>query len=74
MASHTLPDSSPDQDFAQKLAARELAKYCQEFSRWRRTRLGRVALDGCLVAQHTLEAVSTKKPELPSSPSSHTSV
>ena len=36
MASDSLPDLSPEQEFAHKLAAQELAKYCQEFSRWRK--------------------------------------
>ena len=38
------PDSSPEQEFAHKLAAQELAKYCQELSRWRRSKGGQCSL------------------------------
>ena len=43
MASDSLPDLSPEQEFAHKLAAQELAKYCQEFSRWRIAKRGSAA-------------------------------
>jgi hypothetical protein len=29
------PDLSPEYSYAHKIAAKELAKYCQEFDRWR---------------------------------------
>jgi hypothetical protein len=29
------PDLSPEHSYAHKIAAKELAKYCQEFARWR---------------------------------------
>jgi GH24 family phage-related lysozyme (muramidase) len=70
MSSDTLPDSSPEQNFARELAARELAKYCQEFSRWRKTKRGRAAVDNSPAARRTLEVASMKKPDLPSSPTS----
>ena len=38
MASHSLPHLSPEQEFGHKLAAQELAKYLQEFSRWRKSK------------------------------------
>ena len=31
---NSYPDLSPEQAYAHKLAAKELAKYCQEFDRW----------------------------------------
>ena len=43
MTSDSLPHLSPEQEFAHKLAAQELAKYCQEFSRWRKSK-GRSAV------------------------------
>ena len=36
MALDSLLHLSPEQEFALKLAAQELATYCQEFSRWRK--------------------------------------
>jgi len=35
MASDSHPELSPEYSHAHKIAARELAKYCQEFDRWR---------------------------------------
>jgi hypothetical protein len=35
MASNSLPDLSPEHANAHKIAARALAKYWQEFARWR---------------------------------------
>jgi hypothetical protein len=35
MSSNTLPDLSPEHAYARRIAARELARYCQEFDRWR---------------------------------------
>jgi hypothetical protein len=67
MSSDPLPDLSPEQISARQLAAQELAKYCQEFARWRRTKRGRAAVDNPLAAQRTAEVASVKKPELPSS-------
>ena len=43
MTPDSLPHLSPEQEFAHKLAAQELAKYCQEFSRWRKSK-GRSAV------------------------------
>ena len=44
MTPDSLPHLSPEQEFAHKLAAQELAKYCQEFSRWRKSRKGQCSL------------------------------
>jgi hypothetical protein len=38
------PNLSPEQEVAHKLAAQELAKYCQELSRWRRSKGGQCSL------------------------------
>jgi hypothetical protein len=40
MESNSYPDLSPEYSYAHKIAARELAKYCQEFDRWRRAKRG----------------------------------
>ena len=42
MPSDSLSRFSPEQEFAHKLAAQELAKYCQDFSRWRESQEGAV--------------------------------
>jgi hypothetical protein len=65
MPSDTSPDSSPEQSFAHKLAAQELAKYCQEFSRWRRTKRGSAALEKSLPAQGAPGPISPKKSDPP---------
>jgi hypothetical protein len=70
MPSDSLPDLSAEQKFARKLAAQELAKYCQEFSRWRKTKRGSAALDKSLRAQGTLAAPPMKKPDTPAPHSS----
>jgi hypothetical protein len=57
---------SPEQEFAHKLAAQELAKYCQEFSRWRKSK-------GCSAASEKsqrapggmLVSPAMKKPDPP---------
>jgi len=67
MSSDPLPDLSPEQISARQLAAQELAKYCQEFARWRKTQRGRAAVVNPLAARRSAEAASVKKPELPSS-------
>jgi hypothetical protein len=65
MASDSLPDLSPEQEFAHKLAAQELAKYCQEFSRWRMTKWGSAASAKSQRAQGTLVPPHTEKPDPP---------
>jgi hypothetical protein len=70
MPSDTLPDLSPEQKLARKLAARELAKYCQEFSRWRKTKQGSAALNNSLPAQGTLGPIPMKEPDSPAPHSS----
>ena len=66
MLSDPLPYLSPEQISARQLAARELAKYCQEFARWRKTKRGRAAMDNPLATRRVAEVASEKKPELPS--------
>ena len=70
MPSDSFPDLSPEEEFAHKLAAQELAKYCQEFSRWRKTRRGRAILDECRPAPPTLAPPSIKDPGPPAPRSS----
>jgi hypothetical protein len=70
MPSGSLPDLTPEQKFARKLAAQELAKYCQEFSRWRKTKRGSAALDKSLRAQGALAPPPMKKPDTPAPHSS----
>ena len=65
MSSDLLPYSSPEEISARQLAARELAKYCQEFSRWRRTKRGSAAVDNSVAPRRRPEEASVKKPELP---------
>jgi hypothetical protein len=45
MATDSPRDSSSDQTDAHKVAVRELAKYCQEFSLWREAKRASAALD-----------------------------
>ena len=42
MESDSYPDSSADNSYAHKIAAKELVKYCLEFDRWR-------TAGGCIV-------------------------
>ena len=70
MPSESPADLSPDQIFARKFAAQELAKYCQEFSRWRKTKRGSAALNKSLPAQGTQGAPPMKEPEPPAPRSS----
>ena len=62
MPSESVADLSPEQKFARKLAAQELAKYCQEFSRWRKTKRGSAALDKSLPVQGPQGPPPMKKP------------
>ena len=50
MPSDPLSHLSPEQESAHKLAARELAKYCQDFSRWRESKGGQSSLEKNLSA------------------------
>jgi hypothetical protein len=70
MPSDSPPDLFPEQKFARKLAAQELAKYCQEFSRWRTTKRGSAALDKSLRAQGALAPPPLEKPNTPAPNSS----
>lgn len=63
-------DLSPEQELARKLAAQELAKYCQEFSCWRKTKRGSAALDKSSPLQGTQGPLSMKKPDSPAPHSS----
>jgi hypothetical protein len=69
MTSDPLPDFSSEQEFAHKLAAQELAKYCQEFSRWRMRKQGKAALQESQPPQGILAPSPRKKPD-PSIPHS----
>jgi hypothetical protein len=65
MPSVSRPNLSPEQEFAHKLAARELAKYCQEFSRWRITKRGHAATEEFQRAQGKLVPPPMKKTDPP---------
>jgi len=69
MPSESLPDVSSEQLQAHKLAAQELVKYCEEFSRWRKTKRGSAAFERSLRARDTLGGPPMKKPD-PSAPHS----
>ena len=65
MASNSLPDLSPEYAYAHKIAAKELAKYCQEFARWRTAE----RVSACLIQsprkQGMLVMPLTEKPDPP---------
>jgi hypothetical protein len=65
MLSDFLPELSPEQEKAHKLAAQELAKYCEEFSRWRKTKRGSAASEKSLRARGMPVPPPTKKPGSP---------
>jgi hypothetical protein len=65
MASDSLPHLSPEQEFAHKLAAQELAKYCQEFSRWRNSKGCSAASEKSPRVQGMLVSPPMKKPDPP---------
>jgi hypothetical protein len=65
MALDSLPHLSPEQEFAHKLAAQELAKYCQEFSRWRRSKGLSAASEKSQRGQGMLISPPMKKPDPP---------
>jgi hypothetical protein len=69
MTLDSLPHLSPEQEFAHKLAAQELAKYCQEFSRWRKSKGFSAASEKSQRAQGMLVLPPMKKPD-PSVPHS----
>jgi len=70
MPSDSFPDLSPEEKLARKLAAQELAKYCQEFSRWRKTKRGAAALNKPSPAHGPLSPSPMKKADPPSPHSS----
>jgi hypothetical protein len=70
MPSDSFPDLSSEEELARKLAAQELAKYCQEFSRWRKTKRGRAILDRPLPAPGTPGTPAVKEPDSPAPRSS----
>ena len=65
MASDSIPDLSPEQEFARKLAAQEVAKYCQEFWRWRIRKRGSTGSEKSQRAQAMLVPPPMKKPDPP---------
>jgi len=62
MPSESFPDLSSEQESAHKIAAQELARYCQDFSRWRKTKRGRAASEKSQPAQGVL-VPPMKKPD-----------
>jgi hypothetical protein len=62
MTSESLPHLSPEQDFAHKLAAQELVKYCQEFSCWRWSKGGQYSLGEISAPAEYAPLGSLKKP------------
>ena len=65
MALDSLPHLSPEQEFAHKLAAQELAKYCQEFSRWRKSKKGQCSLGNISAPAGYAGIASLKKADAP---------
>jgi hypothetical protein len=65
MVSNSLPHLSPEQEFAHKFAAHELAKYCQEFSSWRKSKDGQCSLGRISAPTGYAGIASLKKPAPP---------
>jgi len=70
MLSDSSSELSAEEKLARKLAAQELAKYCQEFSCWRRTKRGRAIMDKPLPAPGTLGSPPMKESDPPAPHSS----
>ena len=70
MVPDSSPHLSPEQEFAHKLAAQELAKYCKELSRWRRSRKGQCSLGEISGPEVCASKATPKKPAHPVPPSS----
>jgi len=70
MSSDFLPEFSLEQEFAHKLAAQELAKYCEEFARWRRTKKDWAVMDKSAPKRGMLVPPATRKPAPPAPRSS----
>jgi len=67
MTSDPYPNLSPEQEFAHKLAAQELAKYCQELSRWRKSKGGQSSLGKTSAPVGCAGSAPLKKPAQPMS-------
>ena len=65
MPSDPLSHLSPEQESAHKLAARELAKYCQDFSRWRESKGGQSSLEKISAPTGYAGSASLNKPDPP---------
>jgi len=65
MPSDSLSRLSPEQEFAHKLAAQELAKYCQDFSRWRESSGGQYSLERISAPTGYAGSASLNKPDPP---------
>ena len=65
MASDSVPEFSSEQVLAHKLAAQEVAKYCQEFSRWRIAKRGSAGSEESRRVKRPLTPLSLKKPDPP---------
>jgi hypothetical protein len=62
MPSDSLSHLSPEQESAHKLAAHELAKYCQDFWRWRKSKEGQCSLGRISAPGGYAGIASLKKP------------
>jgi hypothetical protein len=65
MTPDSYPHLSPEQEFAHKFAAQELAKYCQELSRWRKSKGGQSSLENISAPVGYAGNASLKKPDPP---------
>jgi len=63
MTSDSFPHLSLEQEFAHKLAAQELTKYCQDFSRWRESKKGQCSLGEISAPAGYASLASLKKPD-----------
>ena len=61
----THPDLSPEQVYARRIAARELARYWQEFALWSKTKRGGIAPDPGSTRQAALPPPLIEKPRPP---------
>jgi hypothetical protein len=66
----SLPHLSSEREFAYKLAAQELAKYCEEFSRWRESEKGQWSLGKISAPAGYARIAFLKKAHAPVPPSS----
>jgi hypothetical protein len=65
MAFDSLTDLSPEHAYAHRIAAKALAKYCQEFARWRAAERVSTGLPQSKRPQGMLVTPLTEKPDPP---------